>query len=722
MSNSVRLFVCATVCLACEVLVAGQGGKRGQPVEPCGLQLSVGPNSFVTNLLVAGENWAVGSDYGTTWFLTLCRTNDFQKKCEVRPLQCGTPERQELPDGVRIVWRPGEATDAGACLREVWITVRTIGDRNRWRMGYDVKPGWALVRNEFPRLTMKLDVGGNDDHLMSGGTVSGVITNPADEKRNPRGWMVVYRQAFLSGQYFCRYTSDRLFYFGCEDTDGNDKEIHCTRNSGKSLLARWVHNGWTEGRGEIPYDVVTAVLRPRNMLGCDWFDAADFYRSWAEKQWWCAKKLRDRDDLAEVYKQGPTMAFFDRGWIESPWRILKWVDQRKKEGLGEIPLFVSLIGWEKWCDWIGPDYYPMHPSDESVKGLMKGLRERKARTMLWPSSYDYAVKFKVPDYYTGKKTKPGDPLDFDHTENVFREGVDKLFVHDEKGGWTHDPGWTGTGGALATLCPAAPGTQEWFERTSLRPLMERGAVALQLDQLDHVLWQRCWRHDHGHLPNTGPWLYKAVRKNLEKSLAIMKEYDSEASIAGEGPNEQFIGIYAMQDTRDCRFWGDAWAYSFNYLYHEYVMPFQPGCPANEIWYAKCAAEGQMPQFSFETLRTLYDSNFEFKDPLWKSFYLTWCQLYHGEGRKYLALGRHVRPPRMICGTTHYKGEWRGVKYDRDVPAVFHAQFKAADGSRAVSLANATSVPQKGELLFGNGKRLAFELGPRELHLITFKKK
>ena len=77
----------------------------------------------------------------------------------------------------------------------------------------------------------------------------------------------------------------------------------------------------------------------------------------------------------------------------------------------------------------------------------------------------------------------------------------------------------------------------------------------------------------------------------------------------------------------------------------------------------------------------------------------------------------VRPPQMVCEKLRYQDVWRGIKIDKTVPAVFHAAYEAADGTRAVSLVNATDEERRGSLVFPDGSTRDFTLAPRE---ITFK--
>jgi hypothetical protein len=69
-----------------------------------------------------------------------------------------------------------------------------------------------------------------------------------------------------------------------------------------------------------------------------------------------------------------------------------------------------------------------------------------------------------------------------------------------------------------------------------------------------------------------------------------------------------------------------------------------------------------------------------------TFMRQWVTLYHGKGRPWLQHGRLLHPPRLVCKTLNYR--------EREVPVVFHNAFRAADGSEAVVLANATHEAQQ----------------------------
>lgn len=86
----------------------------------------------------------------------------------------------------------------------------------------------------------------------------------------------------------------------------------------------------------------------------------------------------------------------------------------------------------------------------------------------------------------------------------------------------------------------------------------------------------------------------------------------------------------------------------------------------------------------------------------------WAQLYHGEGRPYLCLGRMLHPPKLEAGTITYRG--------RPYPAIVHNAFRAADGSEAVILVNATNEAQQGTLHW-QGRAVGVALGAQDAALV-----
>jgi len=86
----------------------------------------------------------------------------------------------------------------------------------------------------------------------------------------------------------------------------------------------------------------------------------------------------------------------------------------------------------------------------------------------------------------------------------------------------------------------------------------------------------------------------------------------------------------------------------------------------------------------------------------------WVDLFHGEGRPYLLLGRLLHPPKLETATVTYKG--------KTYPAILHNAYRAPDGSEAVIAANPTLRKQSARLNW-KGKEMTFELESEEVRLI-----
>jgi len=105
----------------------------------------------------------------------------------------------------------------------------------------------------------------------------------------------------------------------------------------------------------------------------------------------------------------------------------------------------------------------------------------------------------------------------------------------------------------------------------------------------------------------------------------------------------------------------------------------------------------------------------------------WVRLYHGEGRRFLAHGRQIRGPEVICKTFHYKADCHvnliynghpnsGGADDEAMPVVASQAFQSEDGAKALFLANATAVPQRVTYRW-LGQETSLEIAPDDLMMI-----
>ena len=100
-----------------------------------------------------------------------------------------------------------------------------------------------------------------------------------------------------------------------------------------------------------------------------------------------------------------------------------------------------------------------------------------------------------------------------------------------------------------------------------------------------------------------------------------------------------------------------------------------------------------------------------------AFMRRWVELYHGEGRDWLAFGRQVKPPRIVCGTQPYEMTFYGGTHQAcRKPVAFCNAYESADGRRAVVVVNATGIAQS-VTLFDRGRRERLTLEPDEIRIL-----
>ena len=99
-----------------------------------------------------------------------------------------------------------------------------------------------------------------------------------------------------------------------------------------------------------------------------------------------------------------------------------------------------------------------------------------------------------------------------------------------------------------------------------------------------------------------------------------------------------------------------------------------------------------------------------------AFVERWIRLYRGEGRKWLAHGRQLHPPKIDCESVAYHENFRGTEIDNVKPTVFGTAWEAADGTRALMFVNATPYEQKIAYRW-KGVWTRTTMKPRELRLV-----
>src|SRR5439155_13473177 len=227
------------------------------------------------------------------------------------------------------------------------------------------------------------------DYFISGTGGGARITNPGKNKpaarrRSGTGSEYPHSAALQLEAY---YDATAGLYMATHDSGINVKHFSVTHVP-DGLDVSIEHN-YDERAGlsfDLPYDTVLGVFHG------EWYSAADIYKRWAEKQYWCAKKRHERDDLPEwLNEPRPVLececrADYQRvhGWMPFPpcdypngrfWPAKKVIPlSRKYSSLFDTPVVVWYNGWEKYGNPAGPvDTLPPLEGAESLKAAMDEL-------------------------------------------------------------------------------------------------------------------------------------------------------------------------------------------------------------------------------------------------------------------------------------------------------------------------------------------------------------
>lgn len=817
------------------------------------------------------------------WQVEACKTDAFAETTIIRANQAKRYAVRAVADGIELTWE-----DAGEAVEKAVATFRAKPDDPaiRCRITVTPKKGWALVETQFPRAALNECLGTTptDDALVMGTGHGGLVRYPMDPNREYwHSRHVGHSPGNLVAQFGCFYDDGGGLYTMAEDADGNEKELLMDRwyrkdrpdgtYYGGEFLFRWSRFEYSETADTQPYDILLRGFANPDGEETTWYDAADLYKAWAKKQFWCKKTFLEKTDFLPPWtRDAPVVMRFNREWFDRPDFMKRWLEGYWRKKFPDAPLLAILEGWEHHGDWITTEYFPVYPSEEKFAEMMGWVKAAGGHFWPWPGGHHWNVQ-------VGKKGDGTFRLDF---SKDFWARAAAHAVLDPNGKVRFDNlGWLG-GGNSATMCPGDPWTVDWWNKEIACELVRRGADLVQADQDVGARVRTCWSVQHGHKPGPGRWLMHAQRHQFETMLAEMRKINPWAMFSFEEMHEYFTDIYAFADYRNCRWPGPEWASVWNYLYHEYVPPFQSGAEqfSRWFWMAFCAADGQMPRlpvttayydeeraplfpngdfeqltlgqkgFAFwenperhdiatggapqgshalrvratgkrsqvarsvgcgefwrkgavyrvsawlkgetdcprndfsvaalksvdgkyryfggcsfkvppasegwkrvsaeftiapgaETLRFMLNANdgtsfladdiaFEEKQPNGTfrpvartnsddkqemlAFVERWIRLYRGEGRKWLAHGRQLHPPKIDCESVAYHENFRGKKIDNVKPVVFGTAWEAADGTRALMFANATPYPQKTAYRWnGTWTRTMFK--PHELRLV-----
>ena len=578
----------ALVCLAC--CCGGSRMARAQPLELRAGKMSVGFGREERGAVVSlktreGIEFAAVPKSPRLFTLTCSRQAQLPgEKITLASGDAANFQAAQLDaEGVPCVTLTYGGFSSGVAQVVCTARVKPGEPVVRWSIAVQMREGWVLESVLYPAVTLAAPLGasGEDDAAVLGSSKGGVIRKPASMKSGAS--VSIGQPGNMAAQFGCYYDDRAGFYTAAQDGLGDPKDLIFAR-TGAGVEFGWHRPCFATGTYTQTYDVVMCTFGGADGAPAGWRDAADLYKAWALTQPWCATPFAQRNDLPAWLKDGPAMVRFGRSWLAEPERIERWLAEYWKKHFPAAPLITAYWGWEKHDSWVTPDYFPLFPSDEQFTKLVANTRKLGCHAFPWPSGYHWTLTYT---------RRPDGSFEWDDRAR-FDEVARAHAVHSRDGTlYLREPGWL-NGGNTACMCGGDPWTLRWWNEEICVPLAKRGCEMVQVDQVVGGNWPACYAPGHPHPKGRGRWMTEAFAEQLRTMLAAMRKVEPDAVVCFEEPNEWFNHLVGLQDYRDCESRNE-WASVFNYLYHEYLPPFQSNPRGNDrVLNAYCLADGQMP--------------------------------------------------------------------------------------------------------------------------------
>lgn len=332
-----------------------------------------------------------------------------------------------------------------------------------------------------------------------------------------------YPESFsgASMQFFTYYGLNRGgLYFTAADGEAHPKWLNFYKNDNGLLEASFIHGCLDMGPGKGIYPPYPIQIEPTE--GRDWYEAADLYRGWAEKQVWCAGgKLADRPDAAAydwLHKEMGVSTFgINAGSNRTAWL------KAYHETIG-TPMF-HVLG----PDWTNApqtfykgfpggfdDWFPTRFNEANL-AYMKEIGDKYA-----PFEFDYLYHFEGADGEMGKAAAQKFPDD--------KKSIDAY--------------------KFPFLCPAHSYAHEFHVRRDAELQRVNDVDAIYYDISANNILKICMDDSHGHPVGAGRIIEEAYRRNYADTKAAMAEIAGRYVPMGtEMMNETMLGLIDYYQAR-----------------------------------------------------------------------------------------------------------------------------------------------------------------------------
>jgi len=529
----------------------------------------------------------------------------------------------------------------------------------------------------FPIVSGLTKIGENseDDYLAYPALTGLLLRNPLEKMPvNPEIPWQLYPSGWVSMQFLAFYDVKLGgLYVASDDTEGNVKKFSVYRFSMKDWNIAVTHLS--------PYGTMNFTPSYRVVMGVfvgDWYTAADMYKEWAEKQWWCveARKRSTPSWFLEVSAIHSTSLYTpnDSGWASRiPFATVPQLAQDSIRTLG-MPVIMQVWGWEKHGTFkLIPDYFPPIEGWEAFDRMVEGVHKAGGKVSVFIATNSFSTK--LPEWEQMKKYSVKLPYD--------------------------------QSGEYRTMCP---GAREWREyvKTIVLTLVKHGVDHVHLDGSLIDPPYPCLDEGHGHPKGYGKWWFESYRNLFSEVIIEAKKFNPEIVFSSEEVCELYIpyldrfysrgNAYELYPTH--WYWQISGAQAipmFQYVYREYISSwghYVHGWSLSETAYsikalAASLVWGEPLEIRLPTLNERMSLQISFNPIV--QFFKKAAVFRYTWGREFLVYGSMVKPlsissPTIVIANPH----WHLSPYELNAtvtPAVLHSAWRSRGGDVAFIFAN-----------------------------------
>lgn len=559
--------------------------------------------------------------------------------------------------------------------------------------------GLRIVEIEYPILLIPevLESEENDWVLWHHCFFNGILTHGFKNLMSGPSWLM--ESGFATPIQMCAFgTSTESLYYCTKDTDRYCKDMQPVW-TGSNFKMSVVHYFDEEDhcRFTMPYPIGMSFLSSG-----EWYAAADKYRDWAEKQEWCAKKLWEKEKLAEWWLESPiVLAIKERGKRNkeigqkpSPWchPLEKGIDRiMELAEKFESAINVQVFHWEKEGAFLNGDHFPPLSGYDGTRKFFDLLHQNGCYGGVYILPSKWCLKAETTGY--------DGSVFFDEHDAAGSvccdEDLNPIYSR-------YDWEWR----KRYMICATTPeGRHEIIN--AFKVFVELGADYVQYDTFNGRL-RHCWNSKHGHYPGPGRWqndtgvsIVEEIRELPQKFVLTVEAQPSESLIhLVHGFVER--GVHPKNE----KGWDTIPLYQ--YIYHQYVQGFAgEDCgPFNTpdnffLITAITIVSGDMLMINLGTTGKIsiiaheihnYDQTVESVYPaeLVEGFIRDLNRLRREYAGEFLITGRMERAPVIECGV----GKVLEAEFHKlEMPAVLGSSWTSPSGIKGTVLINYTAQEQ-----------------------------